>query len=188
MQIPLEVSFRDVEHTDQLDQLIEQQASRLDKFHNHIMGCRIAVEQPQEHISHGRPWRVRLDITVPHANEVVVIKDPGKGEMHEPLEAVIRDAFDTAERNLKGLKEQQRYNVKENTMDQAVGIVSKILRDDGYGFIRDPSEQDVYFHKNAVLENDFDRIEEGTAVWYVAEVGDDGLQATSVRIHDKPSM
>ncbi|MFP4376014.1 MAG: HPF/RaiA family ribosome-associated protein [Spirochaetales bacterium] len=188
MQIPLEVSFRDVEHTDQLDQLIEYQASRLDKFHSHIMGCHIAVEKPQEHVSSGRPWRVRLDITVPRSNEVVVVKDSGKGDMHEPLEAVIRDAFDTAERNLKSLKEQQRNEVKANAMDQAVGIVSKILHEEGYGFVKDPSEQDIYFHKNAVLESDFDRIEEGTAVWYVAEVGDDGLQATSVRIHDKPSM
>ena len=186
MEVPIEITFRNVERTDTIDQMIRDQASRLERFHNRITSCHVAVEQPQEHLSSGRKWRVRLDITVPQGNEIVVRKEPGKGDMHEQLSTVIKDAFDAAERQLKDLHGKQRGGVKQNAESDFVGIVTRVFPEEGYGFIMDPSEQDIYFHKNAVLNNEFDRITEGTAVWYQTEVGDEGLQATAVRIEDKP--
>lgn len=188
MQVPIELSFRGVDHDEVLEQMIYAHAESLDRIHPKITSCRITVEKPQEHMKSGRPWRVRLDITVPHGNEIVIRKEPGKGNLHEPLSAVISSAFDAAERSLLELKEKQRRDVKVNAMDGPVGIVTSIDHEEGYGFIMDESEQDIYFHRNAVLEDDFDRVQPGTAVWYTTELGDDGLQATSVRIHDKPSM
>ena len=188
MQVPLELSFRGLDHTEQIDALIRERAEGLEQYHDRITSCRVSVEVPQEHMESGRKWRVRLDITVPRGNEIVVREEAGKGEMHEPLDAVIRDAFDAAERRLTELKEKQRREVKEHDQEGSVGIVDRIVPEEDYGFIKDESEQDIYFHRNAVLSADFDRITPGTAVWYVAEVGDDGLQATTVRIHDKPVM
>ncbi len=78
--------------------------------------------------------------------------------------------------------------MKSNAMEEAVGVVSRVFPEKGYGFITDASEQDIYFSANAVQQNEFERIREGTAVWYVAETGEKGLQAVSVRIHDQPSM
>lgn len=186
MQVPVEITFRSVERTDALDQLIRDQAARLERFHDRITSCHVAVEQPQEHLSSGRQWRVRLDITIPRGNEIVVRKEPGKGDMHEQLATVIKDSFDAAERQIKELHDKQRGEFKHDAEETSVGIVTKILKDEGYGFITDPSEQEIYFHRNAVLGDEFDRIAEGTAVWYQTEVGEKGLQATSVRIEDKP--
>lgn len=186
MEVPIEITFRGVDHTDTLDQLIRDKAARLERFHDRLTSCHIVVEHPQEHLSSGRPWRVRLDLTVPPGNEIVVRKEPGKGDMHEQLTTVIKDAFDAAERQLKELHERQRGDVKQDAESESVGIVSRVLPDEGYGFITDPSEQDIYFHRNAVLNHEFERITEGTAVWYQAELGEDGLQATAVRIEDKP--
>lgn len=188
MQVPIEISFRGVDHTDELDDLIREHAAGLDRVHDHVTSCHVTVEKPQEHQDSGRPWRVRLDITVPKGHEIVVRKEPNRGDMHEPLQSVIRDAFDAAERQLIELKEKQRRDVKSNAMEEAVGVVSRVFPEKGYGFITDASEQDIYFSANAVQQNEFERIREGTAVWYVAETGEKGLQAVSVRIHDQPSM
>jgi len=185
MEVPLEITFRDSERTEALEQLIRDEASRLERFHDRITSCHIVVERPQEHLSSGREWRVRLDITIPAGNEIVVRKEAGKGDMHEQLTTVIRDSFDVAERQLKELHDRQQRHVKQNAISESVGIVTKLLREEGYGFITDPSEQEIYFHKNAVL-NGFDRLTEGTAVWYNAELGENGLQATAVRREDKP--
>ncbi|MFW6312718.1 MAG: HPF/RaiA family ribosome-associated protein [Spirochaetota bacterium] len=185
MEVPLEITFRNTERTEPLDQLIRDEAARLERFHDRITSCHVVVERPQEHLSSGREWRVRLDITVPAGNEIVVRKEAGKGDMHEQLTTVIKDSFNAAERQLKDLHDRQKRHVKQNATSESVGIVTRLLRDEGYGFITDPSEQEIYFHKNAVL-NGFDRITEGTAVWYNAELGEDGLQATAVRIEDKP--
>jgi cold shock CspA family protein len=47
--------------------------------------------------------------------------------------------------------------------------------------------EDVYFHKNSVLHNDFGRLTKGTGVRYNEEMGQKGLQASSLKIVDKPS-
>ena len=67
-----------------------------------------------------------------------------------------------------------------------MGIVQKLFIEDGYGFIRtiDTSDE-IYFHKNSVLHNDFDKIKVGTGVRFVSEIGDKGPQASSVEIIDK---
>lgn len=186
MEVPIEITFRNTDHNDQIDQLIRDETARLERFHDRITSCHAIVERPQEHLHSGRQWRVRLDITVPRGHEIVVRKEAGKGDMHEQLTTVIKDAFDAAERQVKDLHDRQRGDVKQDAESDFVGIVTRIFPADGYGFIMDASEQDIYFHRNAVLNNDFDRITEGTAVWYQTELGDDGLQATSVRIEDKP--
>jgi cold shock CspA family protein len=48
------------------------------------------------------------------------------------------------------------------------------------------TQEEVYFHRNSVLHGEFDRLAIGMGVRYTAEVGEKGLQATSVQIVDKP--
>lgn len=50
MQIPLQVTFRGIPHSDAVEAKIREKAAKLEKFYSHIMGCRVAVEA--EHHSH----------------------------------------------------------------------------------------------------------------------------------------
>ena len=45
----------------------------------------------------------------------------------------------------------------------------------------------LYFHRNAVLIGDFDRLRRGDAVSYVEEVGDTGPMATKIRVKSAPN-
>ena len=65
--------------------------------------------------------------------------------------------------------------------------MSLLLRKEGYGFIRSLDGRDIYFHKNSLLEGEFDRLGIGTAVCWAEEQGEKGPQASSVRILVKPS-
>jgi cold shock CspA family protein len=48
-------------------------------------------------------------------------------------------------------------------------------------------DEEIYFHRNSVINNDFDRIEVGTGVRYVAQQDEQGLlHASTVQIVDKP--
>jgi cold shock CspA family protein len=40
----------------------------------------------------------------------------------------------------------------------------------------------LYFHRNAVLIGDFDRLDRGDEVYYVEDLGDTGPIATKVRV------
>ncbi|MFL6594334.1 MAG: HPF/RaiA family ribosome-associated protein, partial [Chthoniobacterales bacterium] len=44
MQLPLEISYRGVEKSDELEDLIRTKAARLDKFCDHISRCDVAIE------------------------------------------------------------------------------------------------------------------------------------------------
>ncbi len=66
--------------------------------------------------------------------------------------------------------------------------MTKLFRDLDYGFIKTLDGEDVYFHRNSVIHGDFDHIEVGTGVRFEAVEGEQGLQATTVQIVDKPGV
>lgn len=70
-----------------------------------------------------------------------------------------------------------------------VAIVTQIFPQEGYGFLRTVDEdREIYFHKNSVLHNDFERLTVGTGVRYVEEEGEKRPQATTVQIVNKPGV
>jgi ribosomal subunit interface protein len=109
MQLPVEISYRGVEKSDQLDELIRNKAARLDRFCDHINRCDVVIEQPNHTQHSGNPFRVRIDVTVPPGHELVADERQSVHEMHEPLSRVINDAFKAMERQLKTLVEKQRH-------------------------------------------------------------------------------
>jgi len=187
MQVPMEISFRDVEKTPDLEELIRNSARRLEKVNDQLISCRVAVEKPQEHQRSGNPYQVRIDMRVPPGHELVVKSKPRDNPMHESLHAVITETFDSAERRLRKLTEQMREGPGKHPGGEDSAFVARIFEDEGYGFIRAYDGTEYYFHRNSVLEDGFDRLEPGTAVRFAAEVGEKGPQASTVEIIEKPA-
>jgi ribosomal subunit interface protein len=186
MRVPLELSFRNVPKTERIEQMVREQAARLERFHDQIISCRVAIDKPQEHQSSGSPFRVRISLRIPPGHELAVDREPGRDHLHDDLPTVINRAFESLERQVKRLKDKQEGEVKRHPDQEAGGIVNKIFAEEGYGFVRSVDGRDIYFHRNAVLEGDFDRLEIGTGVHFVEEAGEEGPQASTVRIVDKP--
>ncbi len=123
MQLPVEISYRGVDKTDEIEALVRDKASRLDKFCDHINRCDVIVEHPNHAQHSGSPFRVRIDVTVPPHHELVVDEKPTKHEMHEPLTKVINEAFRTMERQLKELVDRQHNKVKHHEAGQGTAAV-----------------------------------------------------------------
>ncbi len=132
MRIPPTIFYRDVPKTDALENLIAQKIEKLEQYYDQISSCRIAIEKNHDHPGSGSPYRVRLDITVPENREVVVDKSPDESAQYLPLEAVIRDAFEAANRQLKELNEQQHNHMKTHIPGQRE-IVLEDLTDEPMG-------------------------------------------------------
>jgi cold shock CspA family protein len=64
--------------------------------------------------------------------------------------------------------------------------VTRLFRNGGYGFINSLEGREIYFHKNSLPAAEFNRLEIGTGVKWNEEEGENGPQATVVRIVDKP--
>ena len=185
MKVPLEIAFKGIRNTDELDALIREEAAKLERVCDYISSCRVIVEMRQKHQTVGNPYRVRIDMTVPPGHELVVKREPSQGDMHDPVEIVIKNVFDSAVRQLRKLVEQQRGDTKTHPEQQVMAVVNRIFPDQEYGFLKTvDTQQDIYFHKNSVLHHDFDRLIVGTGVRYTAQEGEQGLQATAVQIVD----
>lgn len=189
MRIPLEISFNGLDKDEWMEDLVRTQATRLERVCDHINSCRVAIEVPQRHQSSGSGFRVRLDLTVAPGHEFVIRREAGEGDMHDALPRIIRDAFRAARRKVQSLSEMQRGDVKTHPeVAENFGVVVRLFRPDGYGFLKAAHDgREVYFHRNAVLNGNFERLEVGDGVRFVEVEGQKGPQASTVQVVDRPA-
>lgn len=107
MQRPLQVTFHGVDHSDALARRIRKEASKLERFSDHIIGCHVTVQAPHQHMHQGQIFEVRLAIDLPH-REIVVSKEGRFDPAHEDAQLAVRDAFDVACRQIDEHVERQR--------------------------------------------------------------------------------
>jgi ribosomal subunit interface protein len=185
MQVPLEISFRGIEETDEIKDLVREKVSKLERVCRYMISCRVAVERRQQHQQSGNPFRVRIEIRVPHAQELVVRREHDEGDMHDPLPTVLRRAFDAARRQLQKLVQRQRREVKRHEEQRPLGTVASLYEEEGYGFLESGDGREIYFHRNSVLNDEFRRLRVGMAVRFVEKDGEKGPQASTVQIVKK---
>jgi cold shock CspA family protein len=65
---------------------------------------------------------------------------------------------------------------------RAQGHVSQIFPLQGYGFIETADGREIYFHRHAMPEHDFQLVDIGSQVFYSEEEGDEGPQASFVQL------
>ena len=70
----LEVNYRNVDKTAQIETLIEEKLLKLQEVCGDLISCRVSLEKPQQHQRAGNPFRVRLDVKVP-GKEIVTVRE-----------------------------------------------------------------------------------------------------------------
>jgi ribosomal subunit interface protein len=108
MQIPLQITTRGIDQSDELEKHIRDKANKLDAFFEHVTSCRVVVEQPHKHHHQGNQYSVRIDIGVP-GSEIVINRDHA-----EDVYVALRDAFDAAKRKLEDYVHKIRGEVKKH--------------------------------------------------------------------------
>jgi ribosomal subunit interface protein len=178
MELPLQITFHELEHSDAIEQYVRDAAAKLERLDPRIVGCRVALELPHRHSQHGEQYRVRIDVTVP-GGEVVVAHTPGEDRTYEDLYGAIDAAFDDAARALTDFVRRQRGEVKPHERSLH-GVIAKLFAYEGYGFLRTSDGQELYFHKNSVVDGAFARLKVGDRVRYVEDATDAGPHASTV--------
>lgn len=62
------------------------------------------------------------------------------------------------------------------------GKIKKLIRDRGFGFIADTDGRELFFHRNGLVDVQFDALNEEQAVCYEIEKSDKGPRAVNVRL------
>jgi cold shock CspA family protein len=169
-----------MERSPALEATVIDRASRLDRFAQHIMSCRVVVEPAGRHHKHGNQFEIHIDVTLPEG-EVASTREPSEHKEYKDIEIAIRDAFDAVTRQLEDYVRRQHGAVKAH-IGPPHARVSKVVPAEGYGFLSTPEGREIYFHRNSVLNNAFDRLEIGAEVAFDEEQGNRGPQASTVRL------
>jgi cold shock CspA family protein/ribosome-associated translation inhibitor RaiA len=182
MQTPLEIAFHNLDPSPTLEAEIRKRVGKLEKIYDRLTGCRVSVEKPHRQHRTGNLCEVHIAMRVPNGPELVVTREPHKAKQRYATPTVrtsVRDAFKAAELQLKAYKEQQRGEVKAHP-PLFHGKVTQIFADRDYGFLLTSEGQELYFHRNSLMDGDFDALRPGDAVHYVAVEGDTGPSAVKV--------
>lgn len=62
------------------------------------------------------------------------------------------------------------------------GQIKRLIRDRGFGFVSAENGKEVFFHRSAMGDVDFESLDEGTDVEFELEQGPKGLRAANLRI------
>lgn len=115
MQKPLELTFREVPHTQKIEDLVNEKVRKLETVCGNIISCRVAVERPHRHHNNGNPYQIRIDLMVPPNHEIVVKKETTQNGKHDHLTTLIRDSFEAARRQLLEHMRILRNEVKNHS-------------------------------------------------------------------------
>lgn len=174
MEVPLQITMRNVPHSDALEARIRESAAKLELFHPRITSCRVTIDQPERHHHQGRQFGVRIDVRAPGHEEVVSTL-----KHHEDVYVALRDAFDSARRQLEDVVREARGDVKVHSRP-GHGTVARLDLDEGFGFIQTDDGRELYFTRDNVVHPLFEHLEPGTEVQFIEELAGEGVQAKRV--------
>jgi ribosomal subunit interface protein len=111
MQLPLQITFRNLDRSEAIETSIREHAEKLEKYCDRITGCRVIVDAPHKHHQQGNHYHVRIDVTAPDA-EFVASREPDEHHAHTDAYVAIRDAFDAMRRQLEDYERRRRRQSK----------------------------------------------------------------------------
>jgi cold shock CspA family protein len=193
--LPVQITFRNVASTKEIEEGITARAQKLEKFYSPITSCRVVVDAPARHRQKGYLFHIRIDLTVPEG-EIVLNRAPTlyprerdigderpRKELEtrserKHLEVAISEAFHAARRRLQDHARRRRLDVKAHE-PTSQSRVTKVFPLEDYGYIETPDGREIYFHANSVINNRFKSLKLGSKVSFTEEAGE---QAGTVRL------
>ncbi len=177
MQTDVRITFRDIPPSDAIEARVRERVTKLEEFHGRITACKIAIEAAKRRHK-ATEYLVRIDLTLP-GEELVVSHEHADRKPADDIYVAIRDSFDAMERQLKRRSEVVRRDVKFHAAPDH-GTVVRLFPD--HGFIA-TAEGELYFHRNALVDGDFDALEEGAEVRFVLAPDNADLGAHASTVH-----
>lgn len=175
MKQPLEIRFIGMPPSEAVESAAREKALKLNHFCPSIMACRVAVEHKHKHQHQGRPFAVRVDVTLPgHELSVNRVED-------EDVYVALREAFDDMKRQVEDAVRLLRGQEKQHPTPLH-GEVVRFDAEGRFGFIRAADGDEYWFGPENVVNEPFESMPVGTPVQFIPEVAAEGRQAKRVSV------
>ncbi len=169
------------------EQTIRSYVRYFEATYERITSCKVRVAQ-RTGANDNQPAlpAVLIELGVTGANAIVI--------KHEPFDYVsdvsdaICQAFAKAEQQLKDLKQIHRTNsrIAAKADLSFLGRVLEIYPLEDYGYLLGKDGKRLYFHRDAIVEGDFDYVMNGNEAYYEEEHSAAGPRASKVWIKGTP--
>jgi len=183
MEPSVQITFRHMDPSVAMEAKAREQAQRLERFYDRITSCRVVIEAPHKHHNKGNLYHVGIELTVPD-DKLVISRDREQHHANEDPYVAIRDAFDAMRGRLESYVMRRRRDVKTHEVPPH-GRIARLDPARDFGLIQTPDGREIYFHRNSVVDTEFDKLEVGTEVRFVEGLGEEGPQATTVHVVGK---
>lgn len=183
MEIPLQVTFRNMGHSDAIENNVRDKATKLERYYDRIVGCRVVVEADHRNHRKGNLFHVRIEVSTP-GGLLVASREPHQHHAHTDAYVAIRDAFEAIRKQLDGHGQRRRREIKVHEIPPH-GRVMEIDHDLGEGRIAAADGREFVFNSNAVTNSDFAKMIVGTEVRFAEAPGDEEPRASTVTVVGK---
>lgn len=106
MQVPLQILFRQMEPSNEIETKIRERCHKLEQFAEYLTCCRITIDAPSGHQQQEGHYQVSMDLTLP-GSEITV-----RHQSHQDVYVALRGAFDIARRQLEEYVRRRRAELK----------------------------------------------------------------------------
>lgn len=187
MQTPLEIDFQGMTGTSDIRDAITKHVAQLEQRYGRVTACRVVLKGPGGHHHTSGLYEVNVRLALPNGREVNVERTPKADERYSDLAFALNNAFKRARRRLQDHARRLQGQVKQHE-GQPVGTVVRLDPSGEFGFIESSDGREIYFHRNSVLDDAFPRLTTGTRVTFAEEMGDNGPQASTIKLLGKHSL
>ena len=182
METPLKLEIQGFEPSAHVRELIEFNIRKFEERSGRITSCNVIIRAPGAHHRLGEPFSVTIYMALPNSMEVSVGRtSKGLDRRHSDINFAINDAFRRAARQLQDKTRRLQGNVKRHSQGP-IGKITSVEPERECGFLETDDGKKIYFHAHSVLGGHFRHLAAGDRVFFHEEVGDDGPQASTVRV------
>ena len=100
MHTPLEIHFHGIEKSEAVEERVREKVSKLEKHFGRMTRCRVVLETPHRSPQKPKVFQVKIEISLPRRQPIVVCHEREGAHAHEELPLAIRDAFEAALRKV----------------------------------------------------------------------------------------
>jgi putative sigma-54 modulation protein len=112
MTVPLEIHFHGLDKSDAIETRVREKFAKLEKHFDRMNSCRVVLEAPARNPAKAKTFQVKIEISVRGGKPIIINHERPGAHANEDLPLTIRDAFDTALRQVDELAHQTATRVR----------------------------------------------------------------------------
>jgi len=187
MQTPVQIDFQGLKVKPELRSAIDKHVAQLEERFGRVTAGRVMLKGPGGRHRTGGLYEINIHLSLPDGREVNIARTPQGDERYSDLNFALNDAFKRARRQLQDQVRKLQGKVKQHE-GPPIATVVRLDPSGEFGFLQADDGQEIYFHRNSVLEDGFSYLTVGARVTYVEEMGDKGPQASTVKPMGKHAL